>query len=161
MLNIQEVDEDKFDEIWEIFCDVIKEEDTFPHLSSISKEEAKKFWFAPGAHVYIAYLNNKAVASRYIVPNRVGLGSHIANIGVIVDKNSRGKGIGKLMMEFALQKTKELGFKAILLNYVVSTNTSSVNICKKYGFEVIGTVPKAFFYKQEKYVDVYIMYKPL
>lgn len=161
MLNIQEVGKEKFDEIWTIFHDVIKEEDTYPYLPNITKEEAKDLWFAPGAHVYIAYLNGKAVASRYIVPNKAGLGSHIANIGVIVDKNSRGKGIGKSMMGFALEKTKELGFKAILLNYVVSTNTSSIEICKKYGFEIIGTIPKAFFYKQEKYVDVYIMYKPL
>ena len=161
MLDIQEVGEEKFDEIWSIFHDVIKEEDTYPYPANITKEEAKKLWFAPGAHVYIAYLKDKAVASRYIVPNKAGLGSHIANIGVIVDRNCRGKGIGKLMMEFALKKTKELGFKAILLNYVVSTNTSSINICKKYGFEIIGTIPKAFFYKQEKYVDAHIMYRSL
>src|SRR5262249_29959328 len=125
------------------------------------EEEARGFWFAPGARVYIAYLDDQPVASRYIVPNKPGLGSHVAGMGVIIDKRYRRQGLGKRMMEFGIQKTRELGFKAIQLNLVVSTNAASIRICKEYGFEIIGTLPKAFHYKQEKYVDAYVMYKVL
>jgi len=65
------------------------------------------------------------------------------------------------MLEFGINKAKELGFRAIQLNLVVSTNTASIKICKKYGFEIIGTLPEAFFYKLEKYVDAYVMYKKI
>ena len=158
---IKEASENQFDEIWPIFHEVVQGEDTYPYPPNITKEEAKKLWFAKDAHVYIAYLDDKPVATRYIVPNKVGLGSHVANTGVMIDKTCRGKGLGKQMMEFAINKARELGFKAIQVNLVVCTNTASIKICQKYGFEIIGTLPKAFYYKQKEYVDAYIMYKIL
>ena len=160
-LEIKEVSEDQFDKIWPIFQDVVKDADSYPYPPDISKEEAKKLWFSPNAHVYIAYTENKPVATRYIVPNKVGLGSHVANTGVMIDKKHRGKGIGNTMMEFAINKAMELGFKAIQLNLVLCNNIPSINICKKYGFKIIGTLPKAFHYKQKEYVDAYVMYKIL
>lgn len=144
MLIIKEANENQFSEIWHIFQEVIKDADSYPYLPDISFDEAKKLWFAPNAKVYIAYLNDEPVATRYIVPNKVGLGSHVANTGVMIDKQYRGQGLGKQMMEFALSKTKELGYKAIQLNLVVVTNKASIKICQEYGFEIIGTLPKAF-----------------
>ena len=161
MLDIKEVNEGYFEEIWPIFQEIVKDADSFPYPPGITKEEAKKLWFAPGARVYIAYIESKPVATRYIVPNKVGLGSHIANTGVMIDKKYRGKGLGKSMMELAIKKAKELGYKAIQLNLVLCTNKASIEICKKYGFEIVGKIPQAFYYKQEKYVDAYIMYKKL
>ncbi|MBI3590911.1 MAG: GNAT family N-acetyltransferase [Candidatus Melainabacteria bacterium] len=158
---IKEVSENQFDQIWPIFHEVIQDADTYPYLPCTTKEEAKKLWFTKDAHVYIAYLDGKPVATRYIVPNKAGLGSHVANTGVMIDKEYRGKGLGKQMMEFAINKTRELGFKAIQVNLVVCTNTASIKICQKYGFEIIGTLPKAFYYKQKEYVDAYVMYKLL
>lgn len=140
---------------------MVQDADTYPYPPNINKEEAKKLWFAKDARVYIAYLDGKPVATRYIAPNKVGLGSHVANTGVMIDKSYRGKGLGKQMMEFGINKARELGFKAIQVNLVVCTNTASIKICQKYGFEIIGTLPKAFYYKQEKYVDAYVMYKML
>ncbi len=160
-LKITEVNNALFDEIWPIFQDVIKDEDTYPYPSNITKEEAQKLWFAPSAHVYIAYLSNKPVATRYIVPNKVGLGSHVANTGVMIDKKFRGMGLGKIMMGFAIQQCRELGFKAIQVNLVVCSNLPSIKICQHYGFKIIGTLPKAFHYKKTEYVDAYIMYKEL
>lgn len=162
MLDIKEATSDQFEkEIWPIFQDVVQAADTYPYLPDISMEEARKQWFAPGARVYIAYKDGIPIASRYIVPNKTGLGSHIANMGVMIDAAYRGKGMGKILMEFGLNKAKELGYKAIQLNLVVSTNHASIKICKEYGFEIIGTLPEAFHYKQERYVDAYVMYKQL
>ena len=50
---------------------------------------------SPKAHVYNAYVGDVLVASRYIVPNKPGLGAHVCNTGVIIDKAWRGKGFGK------------------------------------------------------------------
>ncbi len=95
MLEIKEANENQFQEIWHIFQDVVKDADTYPYPPDVSFEDAKKLWFAPNAKVYIAYLDGKPVATRYIVPNKVGLGSHVANTGVMVDKHYRGQGLGK------------------------------------------------------------------
>ena len=160
-LEIREVGPEQFDEIWPIFEEVARAGDTYPYPMDVSKEEARAYWFMPHARVYHGYLDGVPVASRYIVPNKPGLAAHVCNTGVIIDKHYRGKGLGKQMMAFCLQKTKELGFKAIQLNLVVSTNTASIKICQKNGFEIVGTLPGAFFHKEERYVDAYVMYKTL
>ena len=79
----------------------------------------------------------------------------------IIGKAYRSQGLGKLMMKFAIEKSIELGFKALQLNLVVVNNHASIKICKDYGFKVIGTLPKAFYYKQREYVDAFVMYKEL
>ena len=160
-IEIKEATAQQFDEIWPIFEEVARAGDTYPYLPDITKEEAVKQWFAPHAKVYIAYSEGKAIASRYIVPNKIGLGSHIANMGVMIDKAYRNYGLGHTMLQFGIEKAKELGFRGIQLNLVVSTNIPSIKLCQKYGFEIIGTVPEAFFYQQQRYVDAYVMYKKL
>jgi L-amino acid N-acyltransferase YncA len=161
MLDIKEVSPAKFDEIWHIFKDVVKEEDTYPYPADITKDEARSLWFAPGAKVYHAYINEIPIATRYIVPNKPGLASHVCNTGVMIDKAYRGKGYGKILNDFAIKQAKELGYKAIQLNLVVASNEASVAICKQNGFEVIGVLPGAFFYKRERYVDAYVMFRKL
>jgi len=161
MLDIKEVTPDHFDEIWHIFREVIQAEDTYPYPANITKEEARSLWFAPGAKVYHAYLDGVPIATRYIVPNKPGLASHVCNTGVMIDKNYRGKGYGKILNEFAIKKAKELGYKAIQLNLVVATNEVSIKICKQNGFEIIGLLPGAFFYKRERYADAYVMFRKL
>lgn len=161
MIEIKEASPEQFDEIWPIFQDVASDADSYPYMPNISKDEAKAQWFAPNAKIFIAYEEGKPVATRYIVPNKTGLGNHVCNMGVMIDKNYRGRGIGRIMMEFGIQKAKELGFKAIQLNLVVCTNIASIRLCQQYGFNIIGTLPEAFFYKQEKYVDAFVLYKKL
>lgn len=161
MIEIKEALPQQFEEIWPIFQEVALSGESYPYLPTITKEEAKAQWFAPNARVYIAYDEGKPVASRYIVPNKTGLGSHVCNMGVMIDKHYRGKGLGHTLMEFGINKAKELGYRAIQLNLVVSTNVPSIKLCEKYGFEIIGKLPGAFFYKQQEYVDALVMYKKL
>jgi len=161
MLEFREVQPDKFEEIWPFLEEIVKAGETYPYPMDTTFEQGKSFWFAPGARVYNAYLNGLIVASRYLVPNKPGLGRHICNTGVMIDKRFRGQGLGKQMMRFAIEKSKELGYKAIQLNLVAVTNKVSIKICKEFGFEVIGELPGAFFLRQEKYVNAYVMFKKL
>lgn len=160
-LSIIEVTKDQFSEIWPFFEEVIRAGETYPFPMDTDEKAARDFWFAPHAKVYNAYLDGRCVASRYIVPNKPGLGSHVCNTGVVIDKAVRGQGLGYQMMEFALQKTKELGFKAIQLNLVASNNHASLKICRSVGFETIGTLKSAFHYRAEEYIDAHVMYKTL
>ena len=161
MLEIKEIGPDRFHEIWPIFKEVIRLEDSYPYPAEISEDEARSLWFAPQARVYNGYFDGEAIATRYIVPNKPGLGSHICNTGVMIAETHRGKGFGKLMNDFVIGKARELGFKGIQLNLVVSTNAASLHICRQNGFEIIGTIPGGFFYKRERYVDAYVMFRPL
>lgn len=47
-------------------------------------------------------------------------------------------------------------------NIVVSTNAPALAVWKKFGFQIIGTIPEAFHnLKLDKLVDAYIMYRKL
>ncbi len=160
-LTIREVTADAFEAIWPIFREVVADEDTYPYPADIAFEAARDLWFAPGARVFNACVGDELVASRYIVPNKPGLGSHVCNIGVIIARAWRGKGLGWALNDFAIEKARELGFRAIQLNFVVSTNAASIHICRQNGFEIVGTLPGAFHYKRERYVDAYVMFRAL
>ncbi len=44
-------------------------------------------------------------------------------------------------------------------NFVVSTNYEAIKLWEKLGFEIVGTLPKAFNHMELGYVDAYIMYR--
>ncbi len=161
VLDIREVSADAFGEIWPILKHVLADEDTYPWPAETTEAEGRALWFAPGARVFNAYAAGELVASRYIVANKPGLGAHVCNIGVIVARAWRGRGIGRQLNDFAIAKARELGFRAIQLNFVIATNEASLHICRANGFEIVGVLPGAFFYKRQSYVDAYVMFRSL
>jgi putative acetyltransferase len=48
--------------------------------------------------------------------------------------SQRGKGLGKLLMEFSINKAKQLGYKRIVLE-TATPLTEAISLYKKYGFE--------------------------
>ena len=44
-------------------------------------------------------------------------------------------------------------------NLVVETNEGAVRLWKKLGFEIVGTIPKAFEHPEHGYVGAYVMFK--
>ena len=152
-----------FDEIWSIFSAVIKTGDTYVYSPNTLKEQAFEIWMkAPKAtFVLRSELNNQLLGTYYIKQNRPDLGSHICRCGYMVSPAVRRQGIGELMCQHSLEQAKLLGFRGMQLGYVVSTNTASVNLWLKMGFQNIGTVPKAFQHQHLGDVDVYIMHKSL
>ncbi len=44
-------------------------------------------------------------------------------------------------------------------NYVVSTNAPAVELYRKLGFAVVGTLPAAFRHRTLGLVDVYVMHR--
>ncbi len=79
----------------------------------------------------------------------------------MVVPNAHGQGIGRAMGEHCLSDACRLGFRAIQFNFVVSTNESAIRLWKQLGFEIVGTLPKAFRHPQKGYVDVYVMFRSL
>lgn len=95
----------------------------------------------------------------FIKPNQGGPGSHVCNCGYMVSSKARGMGLATKMCEHSQQIALELGFKAMQFNSVVSTNEGAVRLWQKLGFDIVGTLPKAFKHPTQGYVDAYVMYK--
>ncbi len=94
-----------------------------------------------------------------MIPNRIGLGSHVANASFMVDPSAHGRGAGRAMGEHCLDEARKAGYHAMQFNFVVSTNTAGVALWKKLGFEIVGTLPKAFRHSRLGYVDAYVMHR--
>jgi ribosomal protein S18 acetylase RimI-like enzyme len=147
--------------IWEIFETVVKGGDTYAFAPETSKEEFKNLWLAPIMKTFVAEDNGVILGSYFIKSNQPGLGSHIANCGYMVHPAARDKGIGGKLCEHSLDIAKELGYKGMQYNIVVSTNTQAVELWKKYGFRIIGTIPGGFNHIRLGYVDAYIMFREI
>jgi L-amino acid N-acyltransferase YncA len=65
------------------------------------------------------------------------------------------------MCEHSLAEARSLGFRAMQFNFVVSTNEAALHLWKEFGFDVVGTLPRAFRHPQKGYVDVYVMFRSL
>jgi len=111
--------------------------------------------------VYVAEENGKILGTYFIKPNQAGLGAHIANCGYMVHPEARGRGLGKQLFDHSWLVAKELDYKGMQFNFVVSTNRVAVKLWKKLGFKIIGTIPKGFNHQQLGYVDAYIMFREI
>lgn len=156
---IREATDEDFDQIYKIFSAIIKNGDTYVFDPNTTYEEAKEYWMKKGIFTFVATIDNEIVGTYIIKPNQVGLGSHVANAAYMVNPDHQGKGMGHSMAIHSLEKAKQLGFKAMQFNMVVSTNTHAINLWKKVGFNIVGTLPKVFNHQQLGYVDAYVMHR--
>ena len=99
--------------------------------------------------------------SVYLGPNQQDGSAHVANCGYVVSPEARGLGIARRMCERSLQTAKEMGYRAMQFNFVVSTNADAVHLWKSLGFEIVGTLPGAFCHPTLGYVDAFVMWLEL
>lgn len=66
--------------------------------------------------------------------------------GYIGEKEYWGKGIGSSMLEYAIQKAKEMDLCCLNLN-VSKDNERAINLYKKFGFEEYGGITEKEFKK--------------
>jgi ribosomal protein S18 acetylase RimI-like enzyme len=101
----------------------------------------------------------------HIHPNNVGRCGHIANCGYSVRRDARGLGVGRMLVEKSIEVARELGFRGMQFNAVVSTNTAALALYESFGFELIGTVPGGFRLggtgEPARYIDMHILYRAL
>jgi ribosomal protein S18 acetylase RimI-like enzyme len=159
MIKIRRAETVDFEEIWPIIYEAFMKGDTYSFPPDTSKEEGFHIWMKTPLATYVALENERVVGTFYLKPNQPGLGSHICNAGYVVSSIARGKGIGRCMCEYAIKEAISFGFKGMQYNFVVSTNQVAVELWKKCGFNIVGTLYNAFNHRERGFVDAYIMYK--
>jgi len=158
-MTIRKTNASDFDAMWEIFHLVVAGGDTYTFAPDTSRDEAIAYFHGPGIESWVADVNGRVVGMYKMIPNRRDLGSHVANASFMVSPSAQGMGVGRAMGEHCLDQARKAGYKAMQFNFVVSTNTAGVALWKKLGFEIIGTVPKAFNHAKLGLVDAYVMYR--
>ena len=160
-MKVRAANSSDWQEIWQIMQQVIAKEDTYVFSADTSEADAKKYWFAEGVSSFICEDQEKIVGIFKILANQRDLGSHVANASFMVDPNTQGKGIGRFMGMAALEQARLMKFFAMQFNFVVSTNAVAIKLWQDLGFEIVGTLPRAFRHKELGFVDVYVMYQLL
>ena len=161
MIHIRQAADADYPGIWPILREVFGAGETYPHPVDTDEEAARQYWMETPTATFVAEIGGEVVGSYYLRPNQVGLGSHVANAGYVVASKHWGKRVGTAMGEHSLGAAKRLGFLAIQLNLVVSTNEASLKIWKKLGFATVGTLPGAFRHAKLGLIDAYVMYRLL
>lgn len=159
MVKIRNAADADWNHVWPIVQETFDSGDTYPYAPGTTKKEAYQIWMASTTATYIAIKDECIVGTYYLKPNQPGLGSHVCNAGYIVAVKARGRGIGRAMCAHSLKEAVILGFKAMQYNLVVSTNINAIELWKDMGFEMIGTLPKAFNHSKKGLVDAHIMYQ--
>lgn len=145
--------------IWRIFQAVVAPGDTYSFTSDTTEKEAVAYFLGPGITSFVAEDNGRVIGMYKLIPNRIGRGAHVSNASFMVDPAAQGRGAGRALGEHCLDEARRQGYEAMQFNFVVSTNTAGVALWKKLGFEIIGTLPRAFDHAKLGKVDAFVMHR--
>ena len=160
-MKINEITKRDFESFWPVFKEVVMAQETYAFDSDIDFETAYNLWCLAPQKAYAIKENGQILGSYYLKANASGPSSHISNCGYMVSPESRGKGVARRLCLHSQEIAIELGYTAMQFNSVVSTNEIAINLWKKLGFNIIGTIPNAYNHKELGFVDSFIMHKQL
>ncbi len=158
---IREAKKEDWNAIWPIFNEIVASGDTYAYETDTTKEQAEKIWLDAPHKTYVFEENNEILGTYYLKANQAGPGNHVCNCGYMVSSNARGKGLATTMCKHSQEAAVELGYKAMQFNFVASSNEGAVRLWGKLGFDIVGTLPKAFKHPVKGYVDALVMFKSL
>jgi RimJ/RimL family protein N-acetyltransferase len=162
MIVIRPFEQKDWTATWQVIRPVFRAGETYPFSPDTTEREARQAWVEMPSVTFVAVdENNEVLGTYYIKPNQPALGAHVCNCGYIVAEEARGKGIASEMCKHSQREAISRGFRAMQYNLVVSTNDVAVRLWKRQGFEIVGTLPKAFQHPQFGFVDAFVMYKQL
>jgi L-amino acid N-acyltransferase YncA len=158
---IREITDRDWPVVWDIVRAVVRAGDTFTYDTDISGNVARDVWVekSPGLTVVALDADGTIVGTAKMGPNKGGPGSHVSTASFMVADGQRGRGVGTALCRYALAWAQEQGYASMQFNAVVETNTGAVEIYRRLGFVIIGTVPRAFSHPVHGRVGLHIMYR--
>lgn len=77
----------------------------------------------------------------------------------MVDPAHAGRGVGRALGEFVVDRARAAGFHGMQFNAVVETNTVAAKLWQSIGFEIMTTIPEAFDSTSHGLVGLHVMYQ--
>lgn len=158
-MNIREVIDGDFDDIWPIFHAIVNKGDTYAYPHDTNKEQAQNLWLEIPLATYVVEKSGVILGTYFIKTNQTGAGEHVCNCAYMVAPAAQGQGLATLMCQHSQRQALELGYKAMQFNFVAASNTGALKLWQKLGFATVGCLPKAFLHPQLGYIDAMVMYK--
>lgn len=148
--------------VWPIIRQVVRAGDTYTYDPDLTEDEARALWIQepPGLTV-VAVEGDRILGTGKMGPNRAGPGSHVANASYMVPGDARGRGVGTALCRYSLEWAHDEGYAGMQFNAVAASNRGAVEIYRRLGFEIVGTVPGAFAHPTLGRIGLHIMYRDL
>ncbi len=161
-VQVRDYVDDYWPAVWPIVQEVVEAGETYAFDSGWTSDEARDVWVeAPPGHTVVAVDGDRVLGTAKMGPNRPGRGSHVGTASFMVAGEARGRGVGRVLGEYAIAWARDAGYAAMQFNAVVETNTAAVRLWQALGFEIIGTVPEAFEHPSEGRVGLHVMHRTL
>ena len=149
--------------IWPFLRRIIAAGETYCWDPGTGEAAARAKWFPPppGRTVVAVDADGVVVGTAETHPNQGGPGAHVANAGFMVDPDHAGRGVGRALAVHVLEQARADGYRAMVFNAVVETNTGAVALWRSLGFKVLATIPEAFVHPTAGYVGLHVMHRRL
>lgn len=147
--------------LWDMLRPVFRTGETYAIDPDISETDAIAYWTGADAGSFIVEDDHASLGTYYIKTNQKGGGRHVCNCGFITAPGSGGKGVARTMLDDALRRAKQAGYRAMQFNFVLSSNTRAIDIWQRAGFDIVGRLPEAFNHPKDGYIDALVMFKTL
>ena len=153
---------DDWPAIWPIFKETVAAGETYAYPEDLTADEARELWLErpPGLTVVLEE-DGEILGTAKMGPNRPGRGDHVGTASFMVASAARGRGVGRALATYVIQWHRDQGYDGIQFNAVVETNKPAVALWQSLGFEIVGTVPRAFRSASHGLVGLHVMYLPL
>lgn len=160
VMEIRPAGESDWPQMWAIIHDVVRQQETFTYDPDMGEGEARRIWVEqpPGVTV-VAVAGERVLGTAKMGPNRAGPGAHVATASFMVAVGARGSGVGTKLCSYALEWATDRGFAGMQFNAVAESNRTAVELYRRLGFSVIGTVPGAFEHPVLGRVGLHVMYR--
>ncbi len=129
----------------------LQQERTFIQNNLDSERNLLILAFDGDRHIGNCAVNSIGTYTRY---------AHRCEIAIALYQKYCGRGIGKKMMELALEKAAEMGYEQAELE-VAASNENAVHLYESLGFRKYGTFPDNMKYQDGSYEDSFWMMRKL
>ncbi|MEU4426652.1 GNAT family N-acetyltransferase [Actinoplanes sp. NPDC024001] len=142
-----------------IVREVAQARETFPYDPRMTPAEARAMWVEqPPGRTVVAVVAGEIAGTAKMGPNRAGPGAHIATASYMVAAAARGRGVGTALCRHSIDWARQQGYAGVQFNAVVETNTVAVDLYRRFGFQIIGTVPRSFDHPVHGRVGMHVMF---
>ena len=108
----------------------------------MTEADALAYWVGSDRSTFVAEKDGEIVGTYYLRANQAGGGNHMCNCGYMTSAAATGRGVARTMRLHSLEHARQLGYRGMQFNFVVSSNKRAVALWQSLGFGIVDACPK-------------------
>lgn len=143
-LLIKNIEEKDAKELFILLDDLDEKTKFFFHPHSFDYDTIESICKSKKDHYFVMTLNKKIIGYSFL---RL-FGYETPSFGIVIRRGFNGKGYGKILTKWTIDKARELGYRKVILK-TYKENIPAQRLYKKIGFKIIGESEDKKEYKME------------